>query len=216
MNFLTLESLKNEEPKNFKLFETIAKFDIRSFGRQLSSSPALPKLIELIFTKNETKPIHNWHKLLLKMLMTTYQLRDAFGSQTLERAILEFSETKTDVLLKYLCISSLEPNGRKTLRNTNGLELILNEFNADFNSQSFLVVKNLRHFKHDVRGLAAICRHENFLDKILMLLREHCVDPRNAKCELPQTKQVLRPDSPNFLLHLSELEDQGQNAYFVS
>ena len=208
--FWKLEELKTMDLKILQLFETMSKTDIRSFGRQLATSPAVPLLLELLFVDEKSKIIHRWQKLILRIMMMGFEFRDVLQVSTLERAVKEFTGSKDDVKLKLLCVVAREAWGRKALRTTGGLNLIMDECSAEFNSQSFLVVKNLRYFRHDAEGLAAICRNEKFLDKILLFLRQYGEDPKNEKCELPQFRLGLRPDSPNFLLHLNELEGQKQ------
>lgn len=73
-----------------------------------------------------------------------------------------------------------------------------------FDSKTFLIAKSLNHFMHDAEGLGAIVRNEAFLDKILLLLQKYCTETKSIRCSASESKITLRPDSPNFLLHLEE------------
>lgn len=84
------------------LFERILSFDKRSFGRQIAPSPGAVTLNQLLFVPDTSTVIHKWHKIIIQLLLAAFELREAFGRATLEKAVSKFDGS--DVIIKYLCL----------------------------------------------------------------------------------------------------------------
>uniref|UniRef100_A0AC35G473 BTB domain-containing protein n=1 Tax=Panagrolaimus sp. PS1159 TaxID=55785 RepID=A0AC35G473_9BILA len=199
----SFEEIKTKETKLLTLIENFSTFDKRSFGRQIANSPGAQTLKELLFISDESTVIHKWHKLIIDLTMNAFELRDAYGRETIDRVIQEYDSS--DTKLKLLTLFTHDPWGRQQLRIAGGLGLIMEGCSKDsFDTKTFFIAKNLSYLMHDKECLIMICRNDAFMDKILFLLQKYCNETNEKDCPAPESRITLRPDSPNFLQHLEE------------
>uniref|UniRef100_A0A7E4UXJ4 BTB domain-containing protein n=1 Tax=Panagrellus redivivus TaxID=6233 RepID=A0A7E4UXJ4_PANRE len=199
--------------KILKIFSMLVKCDRNKLTRQLEGSPGPAVLVEFIFMSDANPNVKEYQKHLISLLGFCI-LREAFGLPVLRRIVENYEPS--GIKLKYLCVIAQDAWGRNALREHGGLEILLDACGERFDPQATMISKHLRHYMHDAKGLSAIVRNEAFMDKLLRMIEKYSDAHENCKGNTGKLHKVeigLRPDAPNFIAQLNELEDKTQTSY---